>query len=77
VRGHAERLAAERLEVLLRLGARVGLAARHHHLRAGGDEALGNRAPDAARAAGDERHAPGEIEELPQTLGIHRHLLHP
>ena len=57
VGGDADRLAAHGLQELLGLGAGVGLAARDRDLGAGRDEALGDRAPDAARAAGDDRDA--------------------
>jgi hypothetical protein len=70
VRGHAERLAAHRPEMLLGLPAGLGLAARDDDLRTGGDVALGERAPDAARAAGHDHHAAAQVEERTELFSV-------
>ena len=56
----------------LGLGAGVGLAARDHDRGAGGDEPLGDRAPDPACPAGDDRHPPAEIEQPVELRPIHQ-----
>ena len=55
VRRHAERRVADGGERGFGLRARVRLATRDDHRRAGVGEALGDGAADAARAAGDDR----------------------
>ena len=67
--------AAHRGEVRLGLGAGVGLAAGDDHLGAGADQALGQRAADAARSTGDDRHPAGQVEELREFLAVHSCLL--
>jgi hypothetical protein len=54
-----------------RLGARVGLAARDHHARAREREALRDRAADPAAAAGDDRDAAIEAEQVIQLVLFH------
>jgi len=52
--------------------ARVGLAARDHHVRSESSEGLGHRAPDAATAAGDDGDAAGEvIERVQELVAVH------
>jgi hypothetical protein len=75
VRGHPERLPAQRLEVLLGLLAGLFLAARDDDSGSGGHEALGEGTPDAARAARHDHHATGEVEELPEPLAVHAPLV--
>ena len=72
MRRHPERLASHRREVGFGLLARVRLAARHHDVGAGCDEALGDGPADAAGAAGDDRDAAGELVQLRELVLVHR-----
>src|SRR5205814_9631179 len=69
--GNADRVASHAREVRLRLGASVGLSAPDGALRARGHETLGDRTPDAARPARDDRNTVGEVEQLLQLLAVH------
>ena len=57
-------LAARVLDLLHRRRALGGVAARKHHGRAGRRHALRHAEPDAAIAAGDDRDAAGQIEQV-------------
>ncbi len=61
---------AARSELGGRCVAGGGLARRDVDLGAEGDEAGGDHLADAARAAGDERRAPGEGEEVGRSHGV-------
>ncbi len=68
--GHPERLAPHRLQVLLGLLARLGLAARDDNARAGSHVALGECAPDAAGPARHDHYPAGEVEESAELLAV-------
>ncbi len=72
MRGHPERLGAQRPEVRLGLGAGLGLATRHHHAGARRGEALGESATDAAGSPGHHGHAIGQVEERAELVAIQR-----
>ena len=71
----AERLRAHRLQMAFCFCARLGLAARDHDLCTGGRIALGERAADSARAAGDDHHATTHVEQLGELCLVHDLLL--
>ena len=70
VRRDADGLAAELLEMRLGLDAGVFLAAGDRDLGAGGDQALGHGAADAARATGDDGHPAGEVEQRAKPVPV-------
>ena len=55
---------AERLLADLRRGGfgRLLLAGGEHHVGAGGRQLLGDRQPDSARGAGDDRGSAGQVQ---------------
>src|SRR5262249_44167247 len=71
VRRDADRLAAHGAQRRLRILAGIGLAARDGDTGAGGDEALGERAPAAAGAAGDACNPSGQVAQGPELVSIH------
>jgi hypothetical protein len=71
VRGHPDGITAHRAQVGLCGRARVRLAARHRHLGAGGEEALGDGESDPPGAAGHDGHATGQVVESAELLSVH------
>lgn len=54
-----------------RLLARVRLTAGHHESGARAGESLGDGEPDTPGAAGDDRGAPAQVEQLPKRVAVH------
>ena len=71
MRRYADGLAAEITQVRGGLFAGVGLAAGHHHARAGEDEAFGQRQADAAGAARHDDGAVGHVEQTVERCAVH------
>ena len=71
MRRDSDRRTAHRAERPCGLFTRVGLAAGDCDVSPGGDEALSDRTADATGAAGDDRHAPGQVEQGSQLVLVH------